>query len=130
MAEKKNLYASAHNPLLIRPTRPLPDAVAVIGAGTIGPDIGYYLKSAMPWCKLVLVDIAEQSDEEAVAFIHNARIELYWSYLPAILLLPEGHPELEEKLKADGAVSEMITKPVEVSHLFERIKSYTMGDTS
>jgi type IV pilus assembly protein PilB len=78
----------------------------------------------------VLVDIAEQSDEEALAFIHNARIELYWSYLPAILLLPEGHPHLEEKLKADGAISEMITKPVMVSHLFERIKSYTMGDAS
>jgi enoyl-CoA hydratase/3-hydroxyacyl-CoA dehydrogenase len=38
----------------------LPDEVAVIGAGTIGPDIGYYLKSAMPGCKLILVDIAEQ----------------------------------------------------------------------
>ncbi len=78
----------------------------------------------------ILVDIAEQSDEEAVAFIHNARIELYWSYLPAILLLPEGHTQLEEKLRADGAISEMITKPVQPSHLFERIKSYTMGDTS
>ena len=53
----------------------------------------------------ILVDIAEQSDEEAVAFIHNARIELYWSYLPAILLLPEGHSELEEKLRADGAIT-------------------------
>jgi type II secretory ATPase GspE/PulE/Tfp pilus assembly ATPase PilB-like protein len=78
----------------------------------------------------VLVDIAEQSDEEAVAFIHNARIELYWSYLPAILLLPEEHPHLQEKLRADGVISEMITKPVPASHLFERIKSYTMGDTS
>ena len=60
MADKKNLYVSANNPLLIQPDRPLPDEVAVIGAGTIGPDIGYYLKSAIPDCKLVLVDIADE----------------------------------------------------------------------
>ena len=65
MTEKKNLYASAHNPLLIQPARPLPDEVAVIGAGTIGPDIGYYLKSAMPGCNLVLVDIAESALKQA-----------------------------------------------------------------
>ena len=34
------------NPLLATPARALPRAVAIIGAGTIGPDIGYYLKSA------------------------------------------------------------------------------------
>ena len=33
--------------------------MAVIGAGTIGPDIGYYLKSALPDAKLYLVDVAE-----------------------------------------------------------------------
>ncbi|UCE55578.1 MAG: enoyl-CoA hydratase/isomerase family protein [Desulfobacterales bacterium] len=60
MADEKILYRSAFNPLLIQPSRLLPDEVAVIGAGTIGPDIGYYLKSAMPGCKLILVDIAEQ----------------------------------------------------------------------
>ena len=35
------------NPLLQAPVRPLPSRVAVIGAGTNGPDIGYYLKSAV-----------------------------------------------------------------------------------
>jgi enoyl-CoA hydratase/3-hydroxyacyl-CoA dehydrogenase len=45
------------NPLLATPDRPLPRAVAVIGAGTIGPDIGYYLKSALPGLKLYLVDV-------------------------------------------------------------------------
>ena len=59
MATEKNLYSSAFNPMLIRPDRPLPDEVAVIGAGTIGPDIGYYLKSAMPNCKLFLLDVVE-----------------------------------------------------------------------
>ncbi len=65
MTEKKNLYRSVFNPLLIQTNRSLPDEVAVIGAGTIGPDIGYYLKSAMPNCKLVLVDIAEKALKQA-----------------------------------------------------------------
>ncbi len=60
MSNEKNLYRSAFNPLLIQPTRPLPDEVAVIGAGTIGPDIGYYLKSAMPDCRLYLLDVVEE----------------------------------------------------------------------
>ena len=60
MTTEKKLYSSAFNPLLIQPDRPLPDEVAVIGAGTIGPDIGYYLKSAMPDCKLFLLDVVEK----------------------------------------------------------------------
>ena len=60
MAVEKNLYPSAFNPLLIRPERPLPDEIAVVGAGTIGPDIGYYLKSALPGCRLFLVDVVEE----------------------------------------------------------------------
>ena len=60
MSNQKKLYRSAVNPLLIKPTRSLPDEVAVIGAGTIGPDIGYYLKSAMPDCRLYLLDVVEE----------------------------------------------------------------------
>ena len=60
MAKKTNLYSTAHNPLLIQTDRPLPEEIAVIGAGTIGPDIGYYLKSAMPECRLFLVDVVEE----------------------------------------------------------------------
>jgi enoyl-CoA hydratase/3-hydroxyacyl-CoA dehydrogenase len=56
----KKLYQTALNPLLIEPSRPLPDEIAIIGAGTIGPDIGYYLKSAMPSSKLYLVDVVEK----------------------------------------------------------------------
>ena len=55
--QNKQLYRSYFNPLLIKPHRPLPKEIAVIGAGTIGPDIGYYLKSALPDIKLFLVDI-------------------------------------------------------------------------
>jgi enoyl-CoA hydratase/3-hydroxyacyl-CoA dehydrogenase len=65
MADKTHLYSTAHNPLLIQPDRPLPDEVAVIGAGTIGPDIGYYLKSAMPQIKLFLVDVVEEPLKQA-----------------------------------------------------------------
>jgi len=65
MDAEKNLYRTAFNPLLIQPARPLPDEVAVIGAGTIGPDIGYYLKSAMPESKLYLVDVVEKPLKQA-----------------------------------------------------------------
>lgn len=54
------------NPLLTAPARPLPRAVAVIGAGTIGPDIGYYLKSALPGLKLYLVDVSQKAVDSAL----------------------------------------------------------------
>ena len=60
MKAEKKLYQTALNPLLIKPARSLPDEIAVIGAGTIGPDIGYYLKSAMPDSRLYLVDVVEK----------------------------------------------------------------------
>jgi enoyl-CoA hydratase / 3-hydroxyacyl-CoA dehydrogenase len=65
MDSKNVLYRSVKNPLLVEPTRPLPRQVAVIGAGTIGPDIGYYLKSALPGIKLFLVDVIEEPLKKA-----------------------------------------------------------------
>jgi len=65
MNQHQTLYASRYNPLLITPTRPLPKEVAVIGAGTIGPDIAYYLKSALPGIKLHLVDVVEDALKNA-----------------------------------------------------------------
>ena len=49
------------HPGLIKPYRGLPESIAVIGAGTIGPDIAYYLKSALPELRLVLVDISDKA---------------------------------------------------------------------
>ncbi|MCP4226567.1 MAG: 3-hydroxyacyl-CoA dehydrogenase/enoyl-CoA hydratase family protein, partial [Actinomycetia bacterium] len=49
------------NPLLASPERPFPSKVAVVGAGTIGPDIGYYLLSNITGLELVLVDVVEDS---------------------------------------------------------------------
>ena len=60
------------NPLLLEPSRPAPKHVAIIGAGTIGPDIGYYLLSALPNLRLTLVDIAPEALERA-----QQRIEGY-----------------------------------------------------
>jgi enoyl-CoA hydratase / 3-hydroxyacyl-CoA dehydrogenase len=55
------------NPLLRTPARPMPRRIAVIGAGTIGPDIGYYLKSALPALELVLVDVQQAAVDRALA---------------------------------------------------------------
>ncbi len=60
------------NPLLTISDRPLPQNIGVIGAGTIGPDIGYYLKSALSDLTLTLVDIDPKALENA-----RARIEAY-----------------------------------------------------
>ncbi len=54
------------NPLLQTPARPLPKHVAIIGAGTIGPDIGYYLKSALPQLRLTLVDVNQAAIDKAL----------------------------------------------------------------
>lgn len=65
MDQAKRLYSTAYNPLLITPAYPLPNEVAVIGAGTIGPDIAYYLKSALPGITLYLVDVVEEPLKKA-----------------------------------------------------------------
>lgn len=54
------------NPLLIESTRPMPQHIAIIGAGSIGPDIGYYLKSALPGLKLTLIDLAQPALDAAL----------------------------------------------------------------
>jgi enoyl-CoA hydratase/3-hydroxyacyl-CoA dehydrogenase len=55
------------NPLLEPGTRAAPRRVAVIGAGTIGPDIGYYLKAALPGLELVLLDVRQVAVDAALA---------------------------------------------------------------
>ncbi|MDE2612179.1 MAG: enoyl-CoA hydratase/isomerase family protein [Burkholderiales bacterium] len=60
------MHPFTHNPLLHTPARALPRHVAIIGAGTIGPDIGYYLASALPGLRLTLVDIAQPALDKAL----------------------------------------------------------------
>jgi len=62
---EKRLYPKSYNPLFLKPDRSLPGEVAIIGAGTIGPDIGYYLKSALPDITLYLVDVVEDALKNA-----------------------------------------------------------------
>lgn len=56
-----------NNPLLHTPARGVPRHVAVIGAGSIGPDIAYYLKSTLPDLKLTLIDISQAAIDGALA---------------------------------------------------------------
>ncbi len=72
MSQTKNFYPTYKNPLLINTSRLLPKEIAIIGAGTIGPDIGYYLKSALPSIKLYLVDVFEKPLQNA-----NKRLSMY-----------------------------------------------------
>ncbi|MBU2602711.1 MAG: enoyl-CoA hydratase/isomerase family protein [Actinobacteria bacterium] len=58
---QNELYPGFRNPLLGSPRTDLPKHVAIIGAGTIGPDIGYYFKTAVPGLKLTLIDIREEA---------------------------------------------------------------------
>ena len=59
----RELYPGFRNPLLGSPSKDLPRHVAVVGAGTIGPDIGYYMKTALPDITLTIIDISEEALE-------------------------------------------------------------------
>ncbi len=59
-----------NNPLLIRDAPEMPRKIGIIGAGTIGPDIGYYLKSAIPGLNLMLIDISREALDRALERLH------------------------------------------------------------
>ena len=59
-----------NNPGLIRAAQEMPRRIGIIGAGTIGPDIGYYLKSALPDLSLVLIDISREALDRAIDRLH------------------------------------------------------------
>ena len=48
MYKNDSLYPSFYNPFLIHPTRPMPEEMAVIGAGNIGADIAYFFRTGIP----------------------------------------------------------------------------------
>lgn len=72
MRTDEKLYPTFFNPLLIKTQQDLPQEMAIIGAGTIGPDIGYYLQSALPESQVYLIDIQEKALKKA-----EQRIEGY-----------------------------------------------------
>ena len=59
-----------NNPGLIRAAQEMPRRIGIIGAGTIGPDIGYYLKSTLPDLSLVLIDISREALDRAIDRLH------------------------------------------------------------
>lgn len=65
MKPESPLYPSYSNPFLIQTDRPMAEEMAVIGAGHIGPDIAYYLRTGLPEKKLYLVDVAEEPLKKA-----------------------------------------------------------------
>jgi len=65
MKTKKKLYPSFYNPFLIQSSRPMPEEMAVVGAGNIGPDIAYFLRTGLPEKKLYLVDVVEEPLKKA-----------------------------------------------------------------
>ncbi|MEM9181836.1 MAG: enoyl-CoA hydratase-related protein [Pseudomonadota bacterium] len=60
------------NPALSPAPEKMPRRVGIIGCGTIGPDIGYYLKSAIPGLELIMIDVVEDALGRAIE-----RIEAY-----------------------------------------------------
>ncbi len=65
MKTESPLYPSYKNPFLIQTDRPMPEEMAVVGAGHIGPDIAYYLRTGLPQKKLYLVDVVEEPLKKA-----------------------------------------------------------------
>ena len=84
------LYPSYRNPNLIEPDRPLPDEMAVIGAGHIGPDIAFYLRTALPEKKLYLVDVVEEPLKKAE--------ERYKGYTKKGIQRKKMTPEMADKI--------------------------------
>jgi enoyl-CoA hydratase/3-hydroxyacyl-CoA dehydrogenase len=65
MTKNDSIYPSFQNPFLIRPARPIPEEMAVIGSGNIGPDIAYFFRTGFPERKLYLVDVIEEPLKKA-----------------------------------------------------------------
>lgn len=85
-----SIYPSFRNPYLIKPDRPMPDEMAVIGAGHIGPDIAYYLRTGLPDKKLYLVDVVEEQLKKAE--------ERYKGYTEKGIKRKKMSPETAEKI--------------------------------
>ncbi len=88
--KSQGIYPSFYNPYLIETKRPMPDEMAVIGAGHIGPDIAFYLRTGLPERKLFLVDIEESQ-------LKNAK-ERHRSYTEKGIKLKKMTPEKAEKI--------------------------------
>ena len=129
------LYPKYRNPLIIRPKRSLPTKIAVVGAGGIGPDIGYFFKNALPEIELVFVDVLEQPLESA-----SSRLT---AYVQKALDLRKMTVEKAEKarsrityttdysqIKDSDIVIEAVSEDLEIKRaVFKQIEDLVRDDT-
>lgn len=123
------------NPLLYIPSRTLPHCVAVIGAGTIGPDIGYYLKNALPGLKLYLLDVSQEAVDRAIQRFHDyaqkavTRGSMSEAEAKAVTENLIGTLDYNAIADADW-VLEAATENVEIKRkIFEQVESIVRPDT-
>ncbi len=74
----------------------------------------------------VVMDVGDVSPDVAIKKVRDARVELYWSKLPALLILPQNSADMADQLREDGAISKMLPKPVTASQIMGYIESYTL----
>jgi len=73
---------------------------------------------------LVIYNLPDNlSDDELIPLINEHRIQAAWSLLPAILLLPDNRPELEQRLRETGTTSICLPKKTPHHELLETIQS-------
>jgi enoyl-CoA hydratase / 3-hydroxyacyl-CoA dehydrogenase len=119
---------------LFRPNRPLPRTVTVIGAGTIGPDIGYYLKSALPDLTLFLVDVAQSALDHATQRFHTYAKKAIdrgkMSEAAAKRVTNNLYTTLDyEKIRDSDWVIEAATENLELKRrIFSRVKSVVSSE--
>ena len=127
------LYSKYRNPLIVKPERPLPEKIAVVGAGGIGPDIGYFFKNVLPEAELVFVDIIEEALKSA-----SGRLE---AYVQKALALKKMTAEKAEKvrskityttdyseIKGANLVIEAVTESLEIKRKVFRQIEEVVGD--
>jgi len=124
-----------NNPLIATPDRPLPKHVGVIGAGTIGPDIAYYLKSAIPGLSLVLIDIVEDQLEKAIERIGGyaekgvARGKLSKEQAEGVMSDLKGSTDYATLADCDWVI-EAATENLDLKHrIFAEVESIVGEDT-
>ncbi len=122
------------NPLIRTPERSFPHRVAMVGAGTIGPDIGYYLASEIPGVELVLLDIDQGALDRAVkrikGYTKKAVVRGKMNEERAAGVLASIEPSLEYGAIEDcDWVIEAATEDLAVKrHIFSEIESMVHPD--
>jgi len=125
----------AQNPLLRTPTRPPPKSIAIIGAGTIGPDIGYYLKSNIDGLELVLVDVAQESLDGAMLriadYVEKGLARKKLTEDQAASVMQNLVPTLDYEAIADcDWVIEAATESLDLKRrIFDRVEGIVSADT-